>query len=218
MANLLSKLFGIFDKKREVEVKPEAVQETEKKEVVFEGTKFLREDIILLVMSLDSLQVRPEKDYCIIGYLNKNKTKFKDISSGKVYAVQNGDDLSKITINPTQNTPAYAPVKEFPIDGFYCYSSSGKYKLLYISDDEMTVNPLLTSIYENYFCKQKDSVIYESQVVAMKTDANEYFDRKVKADLLEFSKRQALENQKLAQQQEEQTKKAQIRQSYSKDF
>ena len=214
----------LFRKKRLVEVEPNKHARTiedskeEVKQEVLQGTQYLKEDIIVFVMTMDKIDQRENKDYCLIGYLNKNKTKFKDIATGAIYEVENGDDLSKITINPTQNTPAYAPVKEFPIDGFYCYCSSGKYKLLYISDDEITVNPLLTPIFENYFCKQKDSIIYESQIVAMKTDVNEYFDRKVKSDLLEFSKKQALENKKLAEQQEKESKMDEIRKGYSKDF
>ena len=202
----------LFRKKRLIEVEPNKHARTiedskeEVKQEVLQGTQYLKEDIIVFVMTMDKIEQRENKDYCLIGYLNKNKTKVKDISTGTIYEVENGEDSDKIIIKARENTPEYAPIKETPVDYFYYISSNGKYKLLDLSDEEMTINPLLTHIYENYICKHSGSVIYESQIITMKTCINEYFDRKVKADLLEISKKQEIENKKLTEQQEKEKK------------
>ena len=206
----------LFKKKRLVEYKP--AEHTQLLQEKLEGTQYLKEDIIVFVMTMDKIEQREHKDYCLLGYLNKNKTKFKDVATGKVYEVENGEDKDKIIIKGSENTPEYAPIKETPVDYFYFISSSGKYKLLELSDEEMTLNPLLTGLYNNYICKRDGEIIYESQILSIKENINDYFDRKVQADLLEQSKKQEIENKRLAEQQRIKAEQDKIKEGYSQDF
>jgi len=65
-------------------------------------TTFVLGDLLVLSLALPLREVKDEstksqQDYCLIGYLNEDKTKFKDIVTGKIYDYNKGWHYSLVT-------------------------------------------------------------------------------------------------------------------------